>query len=153
MRDPGVRGAVQPKAMQQLRLVVDGDAALPETTRLVAPHVGAVTNRWRLEPLFADGGAPPYLIIAEVDEVVGTREYARQAHTLVQQLLGVPGLHQVEADVPVNGYQTPEAAPAFAGEVDLDGTEQLRWARDAIHCERAWQLTPEPGGRSHGRES
>ena len=63
---------------------------------------------WHADPLSVDDSGT-WVITGHVEETVGTSEYARRAHTLVQALLATGSVHRAEADLPVTAFVHPGA--------------------------------------------
>ena len=141
----------RPHEMRIAVLCVEPPDDSTESGRLLSGALGT----WRVDPLFVPAGpaeqAESWLITALVPERVGTPEYARRAHTLVQGLIESPGIRAAEADIPVRAYlgDARHAAPDD-GDNSPPGSEAIRWARDAMRCSEAWALPSAPGGTSRG---
>jgi subtilisin family serine protease len=93
-----------------------------------------------------DGGL--WLISGYVAERVGTPEYARHAHTLVQAILGTGTVRRAEADVPGTafvGAGGDRRIGVGGGPPFPPGSERSRWAREAIRCDEAWAIEPGQG--------
>ena len=100
---------------------------------------------WQVESLDA-GDERTWLISGFVGECVGTPEYARRAHSLVQRILGTGLVDRAEADLPVSAFVDLRSADPGTPEFP-PGSDVPRWARDAIRCDEAWAIEPT---RGHG---
>lgn len=110
----------------------------------VADVLRGVLVDWQSAPLLADDSTL-WLISGYVAEHVGTGEYARIAHSLVQSILGTGMVRRAEADLPVRAF-TDLRGVEFVGAPGFPpGSEVSRWARDAIRCEEAWAIEPTRG--------
>ena len=136
--------------VHEMRLVLQSIDP-PGSLVAVVAVLDAWSAGWLAAPLppEADG---LWLITGHVPERIGTPEYARRAHTLVQEILDVGPISRAEADIPVRAYAGAAGIGAGCGEAadSPPGSEVLRWARDAIRCEEAWALPPGPGGATQG---
>jgi hypothetical protein len=119
-----------------------------------AGALAGVMADWTVAPLLR-GGDGIWVLSGHVAESVGTPEYARAAHTLVQRLLDDPAVSRAEADLPVR--RGPDRRPdtrqdlrARAEESCPPGAENRRWALQAIRAEEAWAIPAAPGGRPRG---
>ncbi|MBG6240058.1 hypothetical protein IWX78_003049 [Mycetocola sp. CAN_C7] len=100
---------------------------------------------WRIDTLLTDD-SELWLIRGRVDEHVGTPEYARRAHTLVQEILTTGVASRAEADLPVTAFGRSVDALRSSDAAEFPpGSEVRRWARDAIRCDDAWSIEPTRG--------
>ena len=136
--------------VHEMRLVLQS-ADRPGSVAAVVAVLDAWSAGWLAAPLSAEAD-DLWLITGEVTERIGTPEYARRAHTLVQEILDVEPTGRAEADIPVVAYAGAAGVGAGCGAADdaPPGSETIRWARDAIRCEEAWALPPGPGGATQG---
>ncbi|MGY4859984.1 S8 family peptidase [Cryobacterium sp. AP23] len=135
--------------IHEMRIVVECDHR-PETGDL-AELSGEVLADWRVTPLFQheDG---LWVLSGQVPELVGTADYARAAHTLVQRLLDHPAISRAEADLPIQPRPDPVRA-SLSDPTDGScppGSDDVRWALHAIRAEDAWAVPSAPGGGSRG---
>lgn len=135
--------------IHEMRIVVECDHRLG--TDDIAIMLAAVPAGWRVTPLFAEEDGV-WVVAGHVSELVGTADYARAAHTLVQRLLDEPAVSRAEADLPVRPRPDPVRASlsAPADGPCPPGSGDLRWAVHAIRAEEAWAVPSPPGGRSRG---
>jgi subtilisin family serine protease len=144
--NPGAAGAPR---IHEMRIVVECDQR-PAGSVLVGALAGALMD-WRVTPLFREEDGS-WVVKGQVAEVVGTADYARVAHTLVQRLLDNPAVSRAEADLPVR----PRPAPIRASHSAADGgpcppgSDHLRWGLHAIGAVEAWAVPPAPGGSARG---
>ncbi|MET1016184.1 MAG: S8 family serine peptidase [Leifsonia flava] len=127
-----------------MRIGVESPDALPFSAVEVTDVLDAALADWHADPLSTDESGT-WVITGHVDVQVGTAEYARRAHTLVQELLATGSVHRAEADLPVTAFVAP-GVPITTADVP-PGSEEKRWARDAIRCDEAWVVEP---GRGEG---
>jgi subtilisin family serine protease len=131
--------------VHEMRVVIECDHRPAEGDLAGAPA------GWRVTPLFQheDG---LWVVSGQVPELVGTADYAREAHTLVQRLLDNPAISRAEADLPVRPRADPVRASLSAPDDGScpPGSDGLRWALHAIRAEEAWAAPPAPGGHSRG---
>lgn len=102
---------------------------------------------WKSAPLLEDDSTL-WLISGYVDVQVGTPEYARTAHSLVQAILGTGTVVRAEADLPVRAFadSTRDRSVEVGGAPGFPpGSEESRWARNVIRCEQAWAIEPTRG--------
>lgn len=123
----------------------DGQCFAPED---LATVLDVALADWHAEPLLADDDSS-WLITGLIEEEVGTADYARRAHNLVQAILGTGAVRRAEADLPVQAFVDPrrdDIRRASGGPGFPPGSEVARWARDAIRCNDAWAIEPGRGG-------
>jgi hypothetical protein len=139
---------------REMRIVVECTVRVePEELRAAVSGVldQALTD-WQAEPLLG-GPAVLWMISGQAGVRVGTSEYARMAHSLVQRVLERPVIARAEADLPVR----PRANPGDGGlssPTDLadcpPGSEVLQWSVRAIRAVEAWAVPTPPGGSPRG---
>jgi hypothetical protein len=93
--------------VQEMRVVIECDHRPAEGDLAGAPA------GWRVTPLFQheDG---LWVVSGQVPELVGTADYAREAHTLVQRLLDNPAISRAEAALPGRPRADPVRASLSA---------------------------------------
>ena len=108
---------------------------------------------WRLVPFAGDGGARVFMVIGQVGHRIGTPEHAKASNEAALLLKDAGVFSRVEADLPVPAFGTPEPdrVASFGQEHQhRPGTQNMRWAHDAMRVREAWALPLPPGGRSRG---
>jgi hypothetical protein len=108
-------------------------------------------GEWRVTPLFQHAGGT-WVLSGQVPELVGTPDYARAAHTLVQRLLDDPGISRAEADLPVRPRPNPGPAGLSVSADGLcpPGSDDPLWSVHAVRALQAWAVPAAPGGRARG---
>jgi hypothetical protein len=138
---------------RQIRLVVEAahGYGLVETRDAVETVLGKV--RWSVEPLFPEDPDQSFLITGQGDAEFGEAEYSRRAANLAHSLQDTGMFTEVEADIPVDGFDPDinQVGPYGGGPPERPpGTEVMRWARDAIRISEAWDFSQSQGRPSQG---
>ena len=137
--------AAATRRVHEMRICVESRHPLQSPPDALSDVLNGSLGDWNIEPLAADDDRL-VLICGHVDEEVGTAEYARRAHTLVQEILETGTVSRAEADLPVTAFiGEPHDARSLVAEEFPPGSESARWARDAIRCDEAWALEPGQG--------
>lgn len=140
--DSAAADATTPQRVNEMRIGVESPDPQPFTAAEVTEVLDAFLADWHVDPLAADDSGI-WMITGRVDTQVGTPEYARHAHTLVQELLATGSVHRAEADLPVTAFVDPRIGNP---ESDVPpGSGEKRWARDVIRCDEAWAIEPGRG--------
>lgn len=136
---------VQEKRVHEMRIAVQAPASGFRPDDLAEVLCGVLAD-WQAAPLLEDDDTL-WLISGHVEEQVGTGEYARKAHSLVQAVLGTGTVTRAEADLPVTAFVDPARNRGAASDAPgfPPGSEVSRWARDAIRCDEAWAIEPTRG--------
>ncbi len=130
--------------VHEMRIGVEHSAGQSECSDELSSVLDGALADWELTPLLAEEDHL-WLIRGYVQEKVGTAEYARRAHTLVQEILATNMVSRAEADLPVNAFIGNPAEARALGVSLPPGSESSRWARDVIRCDEAWAIAPERG--------
>ncbi|MET4638269.1 S8 family serine peptidase [Mycetocola sp. 2940] len=131
--------------VHEMRIAVQAPASGFRPDDLADVLCGVLAD-WEAAPLLEDDDTL-WLISGHVEEQIGTGEYARKAHSLVQAVLGTGTVTRAEADLPVTAFVDPARDRGAASDAPgfPPGSEASRWARDAIRCDEAWAIEPTRG--------
>lgn len=139
--------AAATRRVHEMRICVESLRSLESPPDALSDVLDGSLGDWSIEALLPDDDRL-LLIRGHVDEEVGTVEYARRAHTLVQEILDTRTVGRAEADLPVTAFiGEPHDARSLVDAEFPPGSETARWARDAIRCDEAWAIEP---GRGDG---
>jgi subtilisin family serine protease len=131
--------------VHELRIAVEGGAPFCFQRGNLVEVLNDTLGGWQAAPLLADDSRT-WLISGQLGEHVGTAEYARRAHSLVQAILSTGEVARAEADIPVVAFVDRDRAAVSGGGDDTPpGSEAIRWARDTIRCDEAWAIEPTRG--------
>jgi hypothetical protein len=156
MTDSSPRTERFASARQQMRIVLEcvirPEPGGPASTATEA--FDTALSGWHAEALLGEQDGI-WLVSGRVAAQVGSPEYARVAHVLVQRILDDPNVARAEADLPVQprGDRVPGGGRAAAPEIGdcVPESADRRWSLERIRAPDAWALAPAPGGASRGQ--
>jgi hypothetical protein len=147
-------GGTEVVRRHEMRIVVECSIGVEpaELSAAVAGVLDGVLTDWHAMPLLR-GRDTIWMISGQTAERVGTAEYAKVAHTLVQRVIERPVMLRAEADMPVRPRGDADDG-GLSSPTDLaecpPGSEVLLWSLGAVRAAEAWALPVPPGGAARG---